>query len=99
VGGQLNSIINERVILLLLFLCDLQLKQYRFDLQIAINTTLNAIQADSGSNLQEKFLILNRLLSGEVVEVSGKKVSTRGHAAGNVFVRDLLARQFAVGVN
>lgn len=81
-----------------LFFCDLQLKQYRFDLQIAINTTLNAIQSESGSNLNEKFVLLNRLLSGEVAEVSGRKVSTRGHTAGAIFVRDLFARQFAVSV-
>lgn len=57
-------------------------KQYRFDLQKAVTTPVNAISDQSPSHLLDKIQRLTNLLSGKPVQASGKQVSANSHSAG-----------------
>ncbi|CAL1543024.1 unnamed protein product [Lymnaea stagnalis] len=69
-----------------------QMKKYRFDLQKAINTTINAISAVTGSHLLDKLQKLQKLLSGQVIEVSGKRVSVKDAPEALLFSQNLVAK-------
>ena len=60
------------------------MKQYRFDLQKAVTTPVNAISDQSPSHLLDKIQRLTKLLSGNSVQVTGKEVSANSHPAGQV---------------
>ena len=57
---------------------------YRFDLQKAVNTPINAICAHSPSHLNDKILRLVTLLFGSDVKVGGKKVNCKNHSSATV---------------
>ncbi|XP_078611689.1 uncharacterized protein LOC144882047 [Branchiostoma floridae x Branchiostoma japonicum] len=73
---------------------DSQLKKYAFDLQKAVNTPLNAISSHSASHVTDKLERLCRLLQGQQVEVSDKRVSTTSHPMATLYCKELLARKF-----
>ncbi|CAH1273773.1 GLE1 [Branchiostoma lanceolatum] len=73
---------------------DSQLKKYAFDLQKAVNTPLNAISSHSASHVTDKLGRLCRLLQGQQVEVSDKRVSATSHPLAIVYCKELLARKF-----
>ena len=58
--------------------------KYRFDLQKAVSTPINALSAHSPSHLNDKILRLVTLLSGSNVEVGGKKVNCKNHSSAMV---------------
>ncbi|XP_064618494.1 mRNA export factor GLE1-like [Lineus longissimus] len=72
---------------------DANLKKYRFNLQKAVNTPVNAIAPTNGAHLRDKLKRLVLLLAGDVVEVTGKRISAKEHPAGMQFVRDLFAKK------
>lgn len=76
--------------------CHFQLKKYRFNLQKAVNTPVNAIAPTNGAHLRDKLKRLVLLLAGDVVEVTGKRISAKEHPAGIQFVRDLFAEKLVV---
>ncbi|XP_019614919.1 PREDICTED: nucleoporin GLE1-like [Branchiostoma belcheri] len=73
---------------------DSQLKKYAFDLQKAVNTPLNAISSHSASHVTDKLKRLCKLLQGQQVEVSDKRISTASHPLALPFCKELLARKF-----
>ena len=75
---------------------DSQLKKYRFDLQKAISTPINAISGQSGEHLMDKIRRLHRVLSGERVQVTGKTVSASDHPQGKAYCCNLLAQKIVV---
>ncbi|XP_077996075.1 mRNA export factor GLE1-like [Glandiceps talaboti] len=72
---------------------DPQLKKYKFELQKAVNSTVNTISRQSGRHLLSKIQKLHTLLSGRPVEVTGKQVSAASHPAGVAFCKELLAKK------
>lgn len=75
---------------------DLTTKKYRFDLQKAINVTVNAISANSGEGLIEKISRLRTLIGGQSVEVMGKLVSIDQHPEAKLYCCNLLAKKLVV---
>ncbi|KAK7789762.1 hypothetical protein R5R35_013932 [Gryllus longicercus] len=75
---------------------DQGMKTFRFECQKAVNTPVNAISPISASHLQDKFLKLHRLLSGQAVDSgSGRShFSASQHPQGIAFCKDLLAKKF-----
>ncbi|ESO97958.1 hypothetical protein LOTGIDRAFT_209149 [Lottia gigantea] len=69
-----------------------QLKKYKFELQKAVNTPINAISAEKSSHLQDKLQRLNLLLSGYTVESTGKRISAKEVPEGILFCKNLAAR-------
>ncbi|XP_038054788.1 nucleoporin GLE1-like [Patiria miniata] len=72
---------------------DTQLKKYRFDLQKAVNIPVNAISNQSGTHLMDKLQRLKSLLLGEMVNISGRRVSVTRDEASKAFVKNLLAKK------
>jgi len=69
------------------------------DIQMFINTTVNAISDASASHMRDKLDRLLRLLSGERVPVvagGSRTVSLKEHPAAAPFSKDLLAAKFVV---
>ncbi|KAI8749245.1 nucleoporin GLE1 [Biomphalaria glabrata] len=74
------------------FIDNPQMKQYRFDLQRAVNTTINAISGISGAHLMDKLKKLHMLLSGQNLEVSGKYISIKNAPEALLFCQNLVAK-------
>ncbi|KAH9515159.1 Nuclear pore complex nucleoporin component [Bulinus truncatus] len=74
------------------FIDNAQMKKYRFDLQRAVNTPINAISGISGEHLLDKLKKLHLLLSGQKVEVSGKYVCVRDAPEAQLFCENLIAK-------
>lgn len=74
------------------------MKKYRFDLQRAVNTPINAISAVSGSHLRDKLQSLQGLLSGRQVHVAGKQVSAGQSPEGMAFSQNLIAKMLVVSI-
>ncbi|KAH9515160.1 Nuclear pore complex nucleoporin component [Bulinus truncatus] len=74
------------------FIDNAQMKKYRFDLQRAVNTPINAISGISGEHLLDKLKKLHLLLSGQKVEVSGKYVCVRDAPEAQLFCQNLIAK-------
>lgn len=72
---------------------DDSLKKFRFDLQKAVNTPVNAISSVSGGHLKDKFDKLLKLLSGDRVQVGDVYVSCALHPQGIPYCTDLLAKK------
>ena len=72
---------------------DPQYKKYRFTLQKAVNTPINAISPNSGAHLRDKLQKICKLLSGQEVEVGGQKISASQHPAGVTFCKHLFAKR------
>lgn len=70
------------------------LKKYRFELQKAINTPVNAISSQSGTHLRDKLERLIKLLTKHPVETSDRQISISDHPQGQQFCLDLLAKKF-----
>ena len=75
-----------------------QLKKYKFDLQKAVNTPINAISAVSGLHLKDKLQRVCGLLSGQHVEVGGHRVTAGDHPGGVAFCKDLFAKKIVVWI-
>ena len=75
---------------------DPQNKKYRFDLQKAVSTPVNAISSQSGEHLHNIIMRLKRLLSGQPVEVTGRTLSTNLHPAAKLYCSNLLAKKIVV---
>ena len=80
---------------------DAQSKRYKFDLQKAVCTPINAISGQSGEHLVEKIRRINAVLSGKRVQVTGRQVSARqvsasDHPQGRAFCFNLLAQKIVV---
>ena len=75
---------------------DQQFKKYRFDLQKAISTPINAISGQSGQHLIDKIQRLNSVLAGKRVKVTGRQVSASDHPQGRAFCFHLLAQKIVV---
>ncbi|XP_050410494.1 mRNA export factor GLE1 [Patella vulgata] len=69
-----------------------QMKKYKFELQKAVNTPINAISPESSSHLQDKLHRLTSLMSGQVVELSGKRISAKEAPEGILFCKNLAAK-------
>ncbi|CAI7995894.1 Nucleoporin GLE1, partial [Geodia barretti] len=72
---------------------DAQSKRYKFDLQKAVCTPINAISGQSGEHLVEKIRRINAVLSGKRVQVTGRQVSASDHPQGRAFCFNLLAQK------
>ena len=73
------------------------MKKYRFELQKAINTPINAISDTSGSHLRDKLKRVMSMLNGDRLEVAGgKKISIQSHPHAPVFCKHLIARMIVV---
>ena len=66
------------------FTSDPKQTEYKVDLQKAVNVPINAISAHSPSQLNDKISRLVILLSGNSVEVGGKRVNCKGHPSALV---------------
>ena len=77
---------------------DLALKKYRFSLQNAVTSTINAISANSGEDLRGKISRLRRLIRGEPIDVMGKTLSIRNHPAAKMYCCNLLAKKLVVSL-
>ena len=75
---------------------DPQAKKYRFDLQKAVSTPVNAISAQSGEHLCDKIMRLRKLLSGQPVQVAGKTLTINSHPAAKLYCVNLLAKKIVV---
>lgn len=75
---------------------DPNVKKYRFDLQKAVNITVNSISANSGEGLLEKIHRFQFLLGGKSVDVMGKAVNTTRHPQAKLFCCNLLAKKLVV---
>ena len=75
---------------------DAQVKKYRFDLQKAISTPINAISGQSGEHLLDKIRRLRAVLSGQRVQVTGRQVSASDHPQGGAYCFNLLAQKIVV---
>ena len=73
-----------------------QVKKYRFDLQKAISTPVNAISSQSGQHLLDKIRRLQEVLSGRPVPVMGRQVSASSHPQGKAYCFNLLAQKIVV---
>lgn len=71
-------------------------KKYRFELQKAINITVNSISANSGEGLIEKIGRLRTLIGGQSVDVMGKPVNTAEHPEAKLYCCNLLAKKLVV---
>ena len=68
------------------FISDPKQTKYKFDLQKAVNIPINALSAHSSSQLNDKINRLVALLSGNNVEVGGKRINCKGHPSGLVSI-------------
>ena len=75
---------------------DASLKKYRFALQKAIGTQINAISDQSGQHLLNKINKLRQLLSGRPLEVGGKSVSINDHPQARDYCSSLIAKKLVV---
>lgn len=75
-------------------------KKYRFDLQKAVNTTVNSISASSGESLMEKIHRLQKLFGGQSVDVMGKPVNIAQHQypEAKLYCCNLLAKKLVVRI-
>ncbi|XP_071479227.1 mRNA export factor GLE1-like [Diadema antillarum] len=71
---------------------DKDLKKYRFDLQKAVNTPINAVSVQSASHLLDKLGKLRALLSGREVEMGTRRVLAT-KPAGITYCKDLAAKK------
>ncbi|XP_060554278.1 mRNA export factor GLE1-like [Ruditapes philippinarum] len=69
-----------------------ELKKFKFDIQKAVNTSINAISPVSGDHLRDKLKRLLKLLSCQPVEVSGRQIQLNQHPQGPAFCKHLIAR-------
>ena len=65
---------------------DPNVKKYRFELQKAVNITVNSISANSGEGLLEKIYRFQCLLGGKSVDVMGKAVNTTQHPQAKLYI-------------
>jgi len=70
-------------------------KSFKFDLQRAVNTPMNAISAYSSAHLKDKLDKLTSLLSGNTVTVGDKQLSASSHPSGLPFCLNLAAKMMA----
>uniref|UniRef100_A0A8C4EYH2 mRNA export factor GLE1 n=1 Tax=Dicentrarchus labrax TaxID=13489 RepID=A0A8C4EYH2_DICLA len=73
---------------------DAQTKKLKLELQKAASIPVSQISSNSGSQLQEIFDKIDKLLSGRPVVSGGKSVSTSQHPQGLDFVSYKLAEKF-----
>ncbi|XP_028396330.1 nucleoporin GLE1-like [Dendronephthya gigantea] len=78
------------------FISDSTQTKYKFDLQKAVNTPINALSAHSPSQLNDKILRLVKLLSGGNVEVGGKRVNCKNHPSAMIYCKDLVAKKLVM---
>lgn len=78
------------------FVWKLQMKKFRFELQKAVNTPVNAISPVSRAHLLDILKRLQTLLRGQVVHVSDKSISACSVPEGIDFCKNLVARMIAV---
>ncbi|XP_025092807.1 nucleoporin GLE1-like [Pomacea canaliculata] len=74
---------------------DQQMKKFRFELQKAVNTPVNAISPVSRAHLLDILKRLQTLLRGQVVHVSDKSISACSVPEGIDFCKNLVARMIA----
>ncbi|KAG8192692.1 hypothetical protein JTE90_009718 [Oedothorax gibbosus] len=67
-------------------------KKFRFELQKAINTPINSLSSNSGSQIKSKIVKLLTILSGNVPELRGRDMSDNSVAYN--FCANLIAKQF-----
>ena len=72
-----------------------QEKQFKFDLQKAVNTPLNSLSAVSSAHLKDKVDKLVSLLSGEQVTVGERTISVTQHQHAKSFCMGLAAKKLA----
>jgi nucleoporin GLE1 len=77
---------------------DPTVKKYRFDLQKAVNTTINSISASSGESLIDKISKLRALIGGQSLDVMGKSVSVSQHPEARLYCCNLLAQKLVVSI-
>ncbi|GFO21692.1 nucleoporin gle1-like [Plakobranchus ocellatus] len=71
---------------------DPRMKQYRFDLQRAVNTPINAISGVDPDHLRDKLHRLLALLRGQEVRVGGKVVRADQVPEAPLFCQNLIAK-------
>lgn len=71
---------------------DSQMKQYRFDLQRAVNTPINAISGVDSHHLRDKLHRLLALLRGQEVKVSNRSVRADRTPEALLFCQNLIAK-------
>ena len=63
---------------------DKAVKTFKFDLYKVINTTINAISDESPKHLLDKIMKINTLLTGQDIDMAGKKISVKDSKYGMV---------------
>lgn len=76
------------------FTSDAKNKTCMFNVRKAITTPINAISGQSGSHVIDKLDRLLVFLSGQSVEVTGKRVSCRDHPLALTYSKGIIAQQF-----
>ncbi|GFR97793.1 nucleoporin GLE1-like [Elysia marginata] len=69
-----------------------QVKQYRFDLQRAVNTPINAISGGDLHHLRDKLHRLLSLLRGQEVKISGRSIRADKLPEALLFCQNLIAK-------
>lgn len=75
------------------FMSDPAQKSFRFSCQKAVNTPVNAINANSSSHLRQKLDHLQALLRGQGLEVTGQPFNASTHPMGVPFCKYILAKK------
>eukprot|EP00095_Tigriopus_kingsejongensis_P010274 snap_masked-scaffold494_size155699-processed-gene-0.13 protein:Tk10274 transcript:snap_masked-scaffold494_size155699-processed-gene-0.13-mRNA-1 annotation:"nucleoporin gle1" len=68
-------------------------KAFRFACQKAVNTPVNAVNANSSAHLKDKLDKLQTLLRGDTLEVTGKPFNAASHPLGVAFCKYILAQK------
>lgn len=76
------------------FISDAKNKTYMFSVRKAITIPINTISGLSGSHVRDKLDRLLMFLSGQSVEVTGKRVSCRDHPLALTYSKGIIAQQF-----
>lgn len=69
-------------------------KEFRFDCKKAVNIPINSLSGVNSEHILDKYKRLHKLLKGEDVVVSDKRVNASKHPQGIAFCKDLLAKKF-----
>jgi nucleoporin GLE1 len=75
------------------------MKKFKFSIQKAVNTLINAISAQSGSQLRDKLQKLTDLVNGRPIRIGEETVTTTRYPGGVAFCQYYIARKIAVSLS
>lgn len=93
---QLQNLLKEKEEVSKQILEDPSLKSFKNNCKKAVNTPVNTLTDATPHHLLDKYVKLNNVLSGKVVEICGERINVAQHPHGIDFCMDLLARKFVL---